>query len=110
MLKERSLQLMDQSNAPKQTWFLAQKYVADVYNITSNPALNYRIPLEVATGETQTMIEMNALAFQDVVPIVRYIQNKKLGDQPEFKRVLLYCQGESPSSMRRIFNIKSIYS
>ena len=50
---------------------------------------------------------MHALAFQDIMPIVRYIRENKLSDQPIFKRVLLYCQGDNPSYLRRMFNAKT---
>ena len=61
---------MERSNTPKQTWFLAQKCVAYIYNITSNPALGYKSPLEVATGETQDI--SHALIFRFFEPVYYY--------------------------------------
>ena len=50
---------------------------------------------------------MNALAFQDVMPIVKYIRDNKLSDQPVFKKILLYCQGDNPSYLQKMFNAKT---
>lgn len=58
-------------------------------------------------NQEQQCMNLNALAFQDIIPIVRYIQNKKLEDQPEFKKILLYCKGESPSILTKNFNAKT---
>ena len=51
-LKSHAQVLMDRTKAPNNTWFLAQKYIADVHNVCANPSNNWKIPNQVSSGET----------------------------------------------------------
>lgn len=46
-LKHHSTIVMDRRNAPPQTWFFADKYVADMHNHTTGESLQHAIPYTV---------------------------------------------------------------
>ena len=50
VLKQQAQVLMDRTNAPPETWFLAQQYLADVHNVCAHPLLQWNTPDQVAGG------------------------------------------------------------
>ena len=50
VLKQQAQVLMDRANAPPETWFLAQQYLADVHNVCSHPLLQWKAPEQIAGG------------------------------------------------------------
>ena len=51
-------------------------------------------------------VDMFALAMQDPIPIIKYAHSKHLVSQGPFKKLVMYCAGDSPSSMARAFKAK----
>ena len=51
-LKHHAHVLMDRVGAPPSLWFLAHRYVADVYNVTSHKLLKWQTPAQVQGGDT----------------------------------------------------------
>jgi len=49
-LKSKSKTLMDRTNTPPNLWFLCNKYIADVHNVTANPNNNWLVPNQVSGG------------------------------------------------------------
>ena len=52
VLKSHAQVLMDRQNAPPETWFLAQSYLADIHNVCAHPLLQWNTPDQVAGGDT----------------------------------------------------------
>jgi hypothetical protein len=52
-LKSHAQVLLDRTNAPNSTWFLAQDYLAHVHNVSANRQLNWKIPEQVSRGGTR---------------------------------------------------------
>ena len=51
-------------------------------------------------------VNMFALTMQDPVPIIKYAHTKHLVSNGPFKKLVMYCVGDSPSSMARAFKAK----
>ena len=51
-VKSTSNLLMNRTNTPENLWFLCASYVAYLLNHLAMKSLNWRTPIEVATGET----------------------------------------------------------
>ena len=51
-------------------------------------------------------VDMFALAMQDPIPIIKYAHAKHLVSNGPFKKLVMYCVGDSPSSMARAFKAK----
>jgi hypothetical protein len=55
-LKSHAKVLLDRTGAPNSAWFLAQDYLAHVYNVSANCQLNWKIPEQVSRGGHQTFL------------------------------------------------------
>jgi hypothetical protein len=53
-LKSHAQALLDTTGAPDNLWFLAQDYLSQVYNLSANRQLNWKIPEQVSGGGHQT--------------------------------------------------------
>ena len=53
-LKPHAQVLMDRAGTPASLWFLAHRYVADVYNVTSHELLKWQTPAQVQGGIHRT--------------------------------------------------------
>ena len=51
-LKDHAEILMNRTNSPENTWFLCHQYLAKLHNMCANPSINYKIPHQMARGET----------------------------------------------------------
>ena len=51
-IKAQAQVIMNRVNAPANTWFLCQEYVAYVHSICAHPELNWKTPVEVAGEDT----------------------------------------------------------
>ena len=67
-LKERGTILMDRTNTPDHLWFLCHQYICYVDNNLAHPALNYRIPNQVAGGDRPDISEI--LCFYWMQPVL----------------------------------------
>ena len=43
---------MNMSNAPDKCWYLCMQYAANIHNHAANRRNSYKVPLEIATGNT----------------------------------------------------------
>ena len=59
--------LMDRTGTPPKLWFLALNYCVYVLNHTSDPSLNNRQPLTVATGQVRDISPLLQFAWMEPV-------------------------------------------
>ena len=58
-------------------------------------------------NKSTSWIDLNALALQDPIPILEYINRKHLSNDRLFKWILVYCHnGDHPSHLARAFQSK----
>jgi hypothetical protein len=50
-LKPHAQVLLDRTGAPDNLWFLAQDYLAHLYNLNSNFQLNWKISEQISRGD-----------------------------------------------------------
>ena len=88
---------MDRVGAPPSLWFLAHRYVADVYNVTSNEILKWQTPAQVQGGDTPDI--SHVLAHYWFEPVL-YLDPKAKFLQTQEKPCLLYTS-PSPRDKRQ---------
>jgi hypothetical protein len=66
-LSRRVMILLEKSGAPPKEWWSALLYAIYVHNRTANRNLGWRTPIEVKTGETPDISDINQFAFYQLV-------------------------------------------
>ncbi|MGH3056569.1 MAG: hypothetical protein ACRDL7_16465, partial [Gaiellaceae bacterium] len=59
--------IMDEANVPRKLWDYPVEYVCDLRNHTARKRLNYRTPIEVATGDTPDISHLLEFNFYEPV-------------------------------------------
>ena len=80
-LKAQAQILMDRTNSPPNTWFLCQKYIADVYNVSAHPTNDWKIPNQLSGGETVDVSHL--LQFKWFEPVLYLDPREKFSKSKE---------------------------
>ena len=95
-LKNHSQVLMDRTNTPPNLWFLCHQYLVDIYNVCAHPQLNWKIPAQVAGGDTPDISHI--LCFYWMEPVLYLDPNEKFPaskEKPGFFVGFADCVGDA---------------
>ena len=83
-IKAQAQVIMNRVNAPANTWFLCQEYVAYVHSICAHPELNWKTPVEVAGEDTPDISPILQFYWFEPVYYLDPDSHPKSGEKPGY--------------------------